>query len=133
LPVVVAVTVTVTVHVPPLGGIVPPLKPTLPPPGAAATVPPQVVAALLGVAIVKPLGKVSVKAAPVAAPVPVLPSVMVSVDVPVEVTELGENALLTVTAACAPAAASIRNRAIQTDDNTRILSDAKALLKQRKR
>ncbi|MEN5180821.1 hypothetical protein ABE501_13695 [Comamonas testosteroni] len=93
---------TVTVQAPPFAAIVPPERLKLLPPGVAVAVPPQVVAALLGEATVRPLGKLSVKAAFVAALVPVLPSVMVIVDVPVALMVLGANALFTVTAACTP-------------------------------
>jgi hypothetical protein len=103
------VTEAVTVHVPPLGGIVPPLKAIVLLPEFAVVVPPQVVATLLGEATTSPPGRLSVNAAPVAAAVPVLPSVIVIVDAPLTVIDDGENVLLTVTAACA-ADAALRTR-----------------------
>ena len=100
------VTAAVTVQVPPFGAIVPPLSETVLVPGFAVVVPPQVVATLLGEATTSPPGKVSVKAVPVAAEVPVLPSAIVTVDVPPTVIDDGEKVLLTVIAACADVAAS---------------------------
>jgi hypothetical protein len=99
LPSVADVTAAVTVQVPPLGGIVPPLSVIVLPPDVAEAVPPQVVATLLGDATMSPPGRLSVNAVPVAAAVPVLPSVTVTVDVPLTVIDEGENVLLTVTAA----------------------------------
>ena len=97
-------TAAVTVQVPPLAAIVPPLNEIVLPPGVAVAAPPQVVATLLGEATLSPAGKVSVKAVPVAADVPVLPSVIVIVEVPPTVIDDGEKVLFTVTAACAVAA-----------------------------
>lgn len=109
MPSVLAVTAAVTVHEPPLAGIVPPLNDTVLPPGVADAVPPQVVATLLGEATTSPLGRLSVKAVPVAGAMPVLPRVIVMVDVPPTVIDDGEKVLLTVTAACADAAPNSSN------------------------
>src|SRR5438445_6990993 len=89
------------VQLPPFAGMVPADSATDPVPAVAVTVPPQVFVELAGLARTKPPGKVSVKAVPVAAEVPVLPSVIVSVEIPPTVADAGEKVLFTVTAACA--------------------------------
>jgi hypothetical protein len=64
-----AVTFTVIVQSPGVptvpAGMVPPVRLTELPPTAAVTAPPQVVLALVGLAIVTPAGSVSVRLAPV--------------------------------------------------------------------
>ena len=99
-------TETVTVQLPPLAAIEPPLNENEVAAAVAVTVPPQVVEALFGLAMTTPAGNVSVKAAPVAAEAPVLPSVTVTVDVPLTVIVAGENVLLAVIAAYAEEAAN---------------------------
>jgi hypothetical protein len=95
----VAVTGTVIEHVPPAATL-PPLSVTVPP--LAATVPaPHVVDAVGVDATVTPLGNVSVNIIPLSAtePVAVLGMVIVSVDVPPEGIDVGENALVIPTGA----------------------------------
>ena len=101
-----AVTETVTVQLPPLAAIEPPPNENEVAAAVAVTVPPQVVEALLGFATTTPGGKLSVNAVPVAAAVAVLPSVTVTVDVPLIVIVAGENVLLAVIAAYAEEAAN---------------------------
>jgi len=94
------------VQLPPLAAIEPPPNENEVAAAVAVTVPPQVVEALLGFATTTPDGKLSVNAVPVAAAVAVLPSVTVTVDVPLIVIVAGENVLLAVIAAYAEEAAN---------------------------
>jgi hypothetical protein len=113
-PVADAVTDTFTVQVPLLGGMVPPVSATVLPPAAAVAVPPQVVITLEGLAIVTPLGNESVNVAADAAAPPLLPSVIVNVEVPVAVMVVGEKPLLTETAAKAAELERLRKIATST-------------------
>jgi hypothetical protein len=97
----VPVTLTVIVQ-DALAATEPPLSATLPLPATAVTVPaPQVVAALGVAAIDTPLGSVSVKAMPLSATAPeaVFGIVIVSVEVPPAVIDVGENAFAIESAA----------------------------------
>ena len=80
----------------PLAGIVAPVNARVVPEGAAVTVPPvQVVLALAGLAMVMPLGRLSVTLAPVMAVALGLVRVTVSVDWPPAPIEAGAKALAT--------------------------------------
>lgn len=80
----------------PLAGMVLPLKPSVVPATVAATVPPaQVVAALAGLAMVMPLGKLSTTLAPVMAVALGLVKVTTTEEVPPAAIVDGVNPLLT--------------------------------------
>lgn len=106
VPVAVATTVADTVQVP--GASCPPLTPMLSVPVSAVSVPPQVFSAAGWAAMTIPIGSVSVNERPVSVKVGLgLVIVNVSVDVPVNGIDEGENDSLIV-AALATAGSTIR-------------------------
>lgn len=98
VPVLVEVTSAVMLQLP-LAGMVPPLRLRDEPPADALSVPPQLLLVVSGEAIFRPLGKLSLKAAPVSATVLGLVSVMVLVLVPFTPMVAGLKLVLTVGAA----------------------------------
>ena len=100
VPVLVEVTSAVMLQLP-LAGMVPPLKLRDLPPADALSVPPQLLLVVSGEAIFSPLGKLSLKAAPVSATLLGLVSVMVLVLVPFTPMVAGLKLVLTVGAAFA--------------------------------
>ena len=100
LPVLVAVTRDVILQLP-FAGMVPPLNTREVPPAVAVSVPPQLLLVVSGEAFLRPLGKESLKAAPVSATLLGLVSVMVLVLVPFTPMVAGLKLVLTVGAAFA--------------------------------